>query len=76
MSFSSRPISSTSSMPVALISAGSVGNAMQEGVELFLGDGADGDEVVAEPAAVLGQALERLGNVAFGDQLGANQQIS
>ena len=51
------------------------GDAMQEGIELFLGDSADGNEIVAEPAAVIGHAHERFGNVAIGDELCADQQI-
>jgi hypothetical protein len=48
---------------------------MHEGVELFLGNGADGNEVVAEPAAVLGQAHQCFRNVVVCDELCADQQI-
>jgi len=48
---------------------------VQKGVELFLGNGADGDEIIAEPTAVLGKACEGFRNVVFCDELCADQQI-
>jgi hypothetical protein len=48
---------------------------MHEGVELFLGNRADGNEVVAESAAVLGQTHECFRNVVVRDELCAYQQI-
>ncbi|MGO9432890.1 MAG: hypothetical protein ACLPH3_12370 [Terracidiphilus sp.] len=48
---------------------------MQKGVELFLGDGADGDQIVAEPTALLSKACEGFRNVVVSDELCADQQI-
>jgi hypothetical protein len=48
---------------------------MHEGVELFLGNGAYGNEVIPESAAVLGESRQCFRDVVFCDELCADQQI-
>ena len=50
-------------------------NAMDEGLERALFDGADGHQVVAETAALSGLAIERLGDIGLRDQLDPHQQV-
>ena len=76
MTFISRPIRSSSSIPVAAMSAGSVGNAMQKGIEHPLVDGSDGHQVIAQAAAAGDHALQRLGHIGRADQICLDQQIS
>lgn len=49
---------------------------MKELVEPLLLDGTEGDKIVAEPATLLAQPLERARHVLLGDNTGADQQIS
>ena len=52
------------------------GNVVQEGVERLLRDDSEGDEVLAESAAVAGLALEGFGYVVGSDEFGLDEQIS
>jgi hypothetical protein len=51
------------------------GDPVHEGVEALLGDGAKSDEIIAEAAAMLGEAHKCARHILFSDELGVDEQI-
>ena len=63
-------------MPVARHVGGLGGNAVQVAVQRLLVDGAQRDEIVAQPPAVLVDPGKSAGYVIFRHALGAYQQVT
>ena len=51
-------------------------NAMQEGIQAILGDGANGNEILAESATLFGETDEGPSYILFCDELGIDEQIA